>query len=233
MEQPWSVVTGSAQARLGSNLLGMGRAQKAALLLPLLAALPALQREAAQAWDDLGKEMLTYPNTMAGTLDNVNWTSPAAALFEKNATSHADGLADKAVSPQAMADTLRATATVFEALGYTVLVFGSTVLSFAILNKVPQINPFTRGIAEVAATNFGIQADRQAGMTAARTRAFLTTTNALLTKILNRLGPKKLILIGGAAGVMGGLTATSAMADDLRAHQIQDDDAAALPSQEP
>ncbi|WP_406673235.1 hypothetical protein WBK31_24695 [Nonomuraea sp. N2-4H] len=74
-----------------------------------------------------------------------------------------------------------------------------------VMHRYAQLNPFARAVSEVAATQFGIRADRQAGAIASRVRQFAAGGQGVLGKVVGHLAkvsPGRLALYGGV--VLGG-----------------------------
>ncbi|MEV0380476.1 hypothetical protein [Nonomuraea sp. NPDC050643] len=215
LEQPRSVIDGSAMAMTGSMLLGMGRARYATMLLPLMGGDTAQQRAAADAWEKVSLSMSAHPDLVDRSVTNVNWTAPSAKLYTETVRGYADDAGEKAGSPKASADVLRATATAYDVLGQAVFVTGAAILAAGFIYRMNQVNPFTRGPAEVAATSFGLRADQQAGQLAGRARAFVMGGQGVVGKVaakLAQMSTGKKVVLGGAAGVTGAMMGQSAVA---------------------
>ncbi|MDX3106457.1 hypothetical protein ACIBO5_33505 [Nonomuraea angiospora] len=224
LEQPWSVIEGSAMAVTGSMLLGWNRARYATLVLPLMYGDTAQQRAAAEAWEELAGALRAHPNLVDGSVRNVEWTAPSAELYKGTVQQYSDDAADKSASPKASADTLRLTAGVYDVLGKAVFLTGASILTAGVMHKVAQANPFTRVAAEVAATGFGRRADHQAGAIAARARAFAEGGKGVLGKVAQKLvqmSPAKQALVGGAAAVTAGVMGQSAVADQFGGTKLE------------
>lgn len=218
MEQPWSVIEGSAMAATGAMLLGWGRARYATLLLPLMIGYPAQQRAAADVYETVATALRDHPGVVEAAIKDVRWTAPSAELYKGSVQAYADDAADKAASPQASAHTLRVTADVYDVLGKAVFLTGAGILTAGVMHRVAQVNPFTRVAAEVAATAFGRRADVQAGALAARARAFVEGGKGLLAKAAQKLAqasPATKALVGGGVLMTGGTMAQQAVAGDF------------------
>ncbi|MER6942887.1 hypothetical protein ABT294_02575 [Nonomuraea sp. NPDC000554] len=218
LEQPWSVVQGAAVASLGSMLLGMGRARYAALLIPLMYGRPDEQREAARVWEEMEAGLRAHPAEVEKALDGLAWTGRSAQFFDQTIAAHTADTLEKADSPKATAHALRVSADVYDTLGYAAFGLGTAIFTAGVMHRVSQVNPFLRPAAEVGATIFGRQADRQAGQTAARARAFMEGGRGVLGSVLRRLAqmsPRRVALLGGAAAVVGGMELQSTVASGL------------------
>jgi hypothetical protein len=224
IEQPWSVIEGSAMASSGAMLLGWGRARYATLVLPLMYGQPAQQRAAADVYATLSAALAKHPDTVDTAVRNVDWTAPSAELYKGTVVGYADDAADKAASPKASADILNNTAGVYDVLGKAVFLTGAAILTAGVVHKIAQTNPFTRVASEVAATGFGRRADHQAATIASRGRAFVEGGKGVLAKALQRLmaaSPVKRALVGGAAAVTGGVMGQSAAADHFSGTKLE------------
>jgi hypothetical protein len=236
LEQPWSVVEGTAMAAAGSAMLGMGRARYATLLIPLMYGGPEQQRVAADAYERLSQALREHPELIQASVKDVHWTNLSADLFNETTANYSNDVAAKADAPKATADTLRVTAGVYDALGYAAFGLGAAILTAGVMHQVAQVNPFLRPAAVVGATMFGRKADQQAGRTAAKGKAAVEGGKGLLGKVLGKLmtmsPAKKLVLAGGAA-VMGGMAGQTAVASDLTANAIQPNAAAGVSGRPP
>ncbi|MFG6192421.1 hypothetical protein [Nonomuraea sp. JJY05] len=224
LEQPWSVIEGSAMAVTGSRLLGWNRAGFAILILPLMYGDTAQQRAAAEAWEALAGALRAHPKIVDDSVRNVEWTAPSAELYKSTVQQYADDAADKSASPKASADTLRLTAVAYDVAGKAVFLTGASILTAGVMHKVAQMNPYTRIAAEVAATAFGRRADHQAGAIAARARAFAESGKGVLGKVAQKLvqmSPAKQALVGGAAAVTAGMMGQSAVADQFSGTKLE------------
>jgi hypothetical protein len=224
LEQPWSVVEGSAMAATGSMLLSWNRARYAAVLMPLMYGEPAQQRAAADAWERLSTALSEHPDLVEASVKDVRWTAPSADLYQGTVRDYSGDAADKAASPKASADMLRVTADVYDILGKAVFLTGAGILTAGVLYRVAQANPFTRAAVEVAATGFGRRADQQAGTIAARLKAYMTGGKGLLGKAVQKLaqmpaGTKG--VAGGLAVAAGGMTAQSAVASQYSGTKLE------------
>ncbi|MGR6922172.1 hypothetical protein ACU635_48660 [[Actinomadura] parvosata] len=219
MEQPYSVIEGSAMAAAGAMMLGLGRARYATLILPLLYGDTAQQRAAAQAYQALATALREHPELVEAAKRDVEWTSLSADLATREVTAYADDAESKAASPQASADSLNLTADVYDVLGKAAFLAGASILTAGVMYRVAQFNPYTKVAAEVAATGFGRRADQQAGQIAARARAWIASNSGLLSRVVERLASLSAggkVALGGAAVVAGGVTAQTAVADRFR-----------------
>ncbi|TDC03794.1 hypothetical protein E1267_24960 [Nonomuraea longispora] len=224
LEQPWSVIEGSAMATTGSMLLGWNRARYATLLLPLMYGDTAQQQTAADGWERLASALERHPGTVDSSTRGVEWSAPSAELYKDTVLAYSDDAGEKVASPRATADTLRVTANVYDALGKAVFATGAGILAAGVMHKVAAVNPFTRAAAEVAATGFGRRADHQAGMLASRAREFVGSGQGLLGKAVQKLAqmsPVKKALIGGAVAVTAGSMGQSAVADRISGTQLE------------
>ncbi|MFI7125037.1 hypothetical protein ACIBQ1_05045 [Nonomuraea sp. NPDC050153] len=224
IEQPWSVIEGSAMAATGSVLLGWNRARYATLVLPLMYGDTAQQRAAAEVWETLAGALRAHPNVVDGSVKNVEWTAPSAELYKGTVQQYSDDAADKSASPKASADTLRLTADVYDVLGKAVFLTGASILTAGVMRKVAQMNAFTRVASEVAATGFGRRADQQAGAMAARARAFAESGKGVLGKVAQKLAqmsPGKQVVLGGAAALTAGAMGQSAVADHFSGTRLE------------
>ncbi|SEF80339.1 hypothetical protein SAMN05444920_101707 [Nonomuraea solani] len=218
LEQPESVFQGSTMALTGSLLLGMGRGRRAAMLLPLMAGDTGRQRAAADGWDEVARSLTAHPDLVERSVTNVSWTAPSAELFTGTIRDYADDAGDKAASPKASADVLRTTANVYDVLGQAAFATGAAMLTAGYIYRMAQLNAFTRVPAEVAATSFGIRADQQAGQLASRVRAFAMSGQGIVGKAVAKLAQMsagKKVVLGGIAGVTGGMMGQSAVAGEF------------------
>ncbi|WP_219470215.1 hypothetical protein [Nonomuraea rhizosphaerae] len=218
MEQPYSAISGAGMAAMGTALLGGGRAKFATGLLLLMIADTPKQRQAAAEWQALADGLRAHPGRVQQSVQGVRWTGTSADMFDKTVLTHSNNVADTADKPAATADSLNTTADVFDALGTFALASGGAILTAGLLYRFGSSNPYTRPAAEVAATFFGRQVDRQAGQGAAKVGTFIQGTGGLLSKIAGRFAQmspvKKLALVGGGA-IMGGVGGQMAVAGDL------------------
>lgn len=217
IEQPWSVIEGSAMAVTGARLLGWGRARYALLILPLMYGDTAQQRAAAKAYESLATSMREHPDLVNEAARNVKWSAGSATLAKNEVTAYADDAADKAASPQGTAETLNVTADVYDVLGKAVFGIGAGILTAGVLRTISQVNPFTRAVGEVAATVFGRRADQQAAAMAAEAKGFLSSGQSVLARVGERLATvstgKK--VMGGAAVVGAEAMGQQAVASHL------------------
>jgi hypothetical protein len=224
MEQPQSVIEGSAMAATGSLLLGFRRAHYAMLILPLMYGDTAEQRRAAEGYETLSAGLRRHPEVVDTATKGVTWTAASAELAMGAVADYASDAEEKAALPAASARTLNVTADVYDAAGKAVLLTGASILTAGVMHKVAQLNPFTRVASEVAATQFGIRADRQAGAIASRVRQFVAGGQGVLGKVAGRLAqvsPGKLALGGGAAAAGSGMLGQQAVADRFSATKLQ------------
>ncbi|MGP3928992.1 hypothetical protein [Nonomuraea sp. KM88] len=218
LEQPWSVIEGSAMAMTGSTLLGWNRARHATLILPLMYGDTAQQQAAADGWERLAAALERHPGVVDSSTRGVEWSARSAELYKNTVLAYSDDAAQKVASPRATADTLRVTANVYDVLGKAVFATGAGILAAGVMHRVATVNPFTRVAAEVAATGFGRRADHQAATIAARARTFAEGGKGVLGKVAQKLAgmsPAKQALVGGTVAVTAGTMGQSAVAGRL------------------
>ncbi|MEO3804977.1 hypothetical protein [Nonomuraea sp. B1E8] len=224
LEQPWSVIEGSAMATTGSMLLGWNRARYATLLLPLMYGDTAQQQAAADGWERLAAALERHPDLVDSSTRGVEWSAPSAELYKNTVLAYSDDAAQKVASPRATAETLRVTANVYDVLGKAVFATGAGILAAGVMHRVAAVNPFTRVAAEVAATGFGRRADHQAATIAARARTFAEGGKGVLGKVAQKLAemsPAKQALVGGTVALTAGTMGQSAVASGLSDTQLE------------
>ncbi|MFG1696176.1 hypothetical protein [Nonomuraea sp. NPDC049309] len=209
MGQPESVIQGSALAAAGSALLGFRRAHLATLILPLLYGDTAQQRQAAEGYEELAAGLRRHPEVVDSATRDVTWTAASAKLAMDAVAAYSADAERKADLPEASARTLHVAADVYEAAGTAVLLTGASIFIAGVMHKYARLNPFTRAVSEVAATQFGSRADRQAGAMANRVRQFAAGGQGVLGKVVGHLAkvsPGRLAIYGGVAvggGILG------------------------------